>query len=547
MKKIGLKILIPLFYFISINKLFSILNSKQSEIIRSGLIAISTDPPQVTDWIYRDTFLFLFAYAICAILVVLILALSKKYFILIGNDTWQTTIFYFLLTASIVIYKIPYGYYSENKKYGFAILFLLLSLSTAFFWNYIVTTIPKIKPVFIRYYDFIIYFLVGFSTVQRLIAFYLDPNLLYRDDDPFIYYDQALKIFENNTTPPSDISQGMIYFLAFCFKIFGVGQIVPKLILIVIGAIGMFCAIKLAYEVSKSQLISLIVGIFYLTSSHYVSFSNFFWNENLFHPLFSIILYINHRALSKKESFAIVVQVIVCITFSFYLSLLRSWFPFVFSLFILSYISKSNNRTQNLHIFSILLLFVFSYIVSKMILLGWSGSVFVTSNSHINLIIGNNPYSQGTYTRHWKTFADANGVDANGNEIFSHLYEYYLNNPIAFIYNFVKKFFLWFVGTGGPRMFTDYYQHPLSIAQYFYRITVSIFVITGLLRVYTLKIYNILIVYLAIFGIHMIYFVDYRFTLTSMQLQAILFSFGLVHFLNRIKEFNFFAPNKETQ
>lgn len=95
---------------------------------------------------------------------------------------------------------------------------------------------------------------------------------------------------------------------------------------------------------------------------------------------------------------------------------------------------------------------------------------------------------------------------------------------------------LWFVGAGGPRPLGNYYQHPLLISQYFYRISISLLLLVGLIRLIKHKKFILPSAYLSILFVHLVFFVDYRFTLTAMPIQAVLVPFGIIVMANIIKK-----------
>jgi hypothetical protein len=218
------------------------------------------------------------------------------------------------------------------------------------------------------------------------------------------------------------------------------------------------------------------------------------------------------------------------------LTLLRSWFPVIafiwlIYLFYKIFYYQTNISKKILQFLTVIFLYVF-FLFSYNYHFSKNNKGVVTSNSAINLLIGNNPYSQGTYTRHWVTFTRDYNIDVTKNDFMKKVIEINLENPMLIASNTSKKLLLWFFSAGGPRPISPYYQHPLLIPQYFYRITVFLFLLFGIRTLYKYKKGSIIIfLYFIIFSIHMVYFADYRFTLTAMPFQAIIVSFGFLKLL----------------
>ena len=217
-----------------------------------------------------------------------------------------------------------------------------------------------------------------------------------------------------------------------------------------------------------------------------------------------------------------------------FLTLFRSWFPVLgltWILFLLyqAYLNRSSWFKKIVIIFTSLIFLSSLYFYSNHYN---SQKGLATSNSSINLLIGNNPYSQGTYTRHWVTFVRDYRINLEDKNYIAQVIKINIDSPLIILNNIKNKAFPWFLGAGGPRPISSYYQHPLLAMQYFYRFTVFLLFLFGISFLFRFRKGKILILlYSIVFLIHMIYFADYRFTLTVMPLQAIIVSFGIMKIL----------------
>jgi len=507
------------------------LQSRFNEIFNSVIYPLSCEPPIVTKWIYRDNFYTLGGYAFLAIVsYIYSFRLKPKY------QIFQSKFNNFLLTIAIVFLTLnlrlnPNSFFYV-KKWTYCFLAILLLFTIIQFPQ----VVKCIYRSICRRLSLFILIVSFFSFFQNLISIYLDPLILHEGDDPNSFWKMALDLLEGKKIE-TVFSPGMAYFLYLNFRVFGVEQIYPKLGMAAISAVGLYLLLRFIREITLSRLSVVFTGIFYLTSSHYVSFSNMFWNENLFHPFFSIFLFLtlqlrrNYR-LSKRIFFAGAIGFVAVV-----LTFFRSWFPFVFFVYILLFFFEflRNQKEFFLVVFVSFLSFGGFYFLTKHWIIKNEG-IFLSSNLHFNLILGHHPYSQGTYSRHWVTYSKEKNLDILSPELAKEVLNENLRNPYLVLKNFTKKWILWFFGVGGPRPHSIYYQHPLSLPQAFYRITVSLFVFLGTFYLVSKKRLLIPFTYLAITGIHLVFFADYRFTLTAMPLQAILASYGFHIGFRRIRD-----------
>jgi hypothetical protein len=512
----------------------------QSKELNLAFESLKTEPPGIINFIYTEAYYFILLYSIIFIINYANFLVGKSLKIL---NFSVKTILIFLTVNCIIFLSHSKEETLTNSKVIFYIAFLFLILFFLIFSRHNPFSAKSLKIKINEYYNVIFYALIFFSTMQRVIALIIDPNLLPEGDDPRTFYIQALSFLETNSySPSSGFSPGMSLYLWTIFKFCGQGQLVPKVILIFIGLIGIISLGKFAKSYFHSKLLPLIILIFYISSSHYVSFGNQFWNENLFNPIFSFYLFITWKLyITKEKKLFILLGILVIPVLILFLTLLRSWFPLLFLLHILFliYFIKPNNNIL-LKRLTLVFMLIISFAYLNLYSIQYSNRLGLpTSNSSINLLIGNNPYSQGTYTRHWVTFIKDYKIDIDDPNYIWRVLDINVKNPIVPLNNLIKKFTLWTIGAGGPRPISNYYQHPLSIPQYIYRISIffiMIFGIQSLLKFNKIKI--LFFLYFFIMIIHLMYFADYRFTLTAMPLQSIFVSIGTVKIFDFIYKTN---------
>ncbi|EQA35844.1 putative membrane protein [Leptospira inadai serovar Lyme str. 10] len=537
LQKLFSKIITLFLFSIIVTALFRFLNSEQSNIINASIQAMSVDPPLVTKWIYRDSFYFLLGYGVWISLILVTLKFLSKFNLLFDDKIVTTALVLISISMALMLRDIPDVFYDSRKRNVIIAFLVIFSIALVFKGSFIQELSRRVARILNEKYAILVGLIVLLGLLQRLLALQFDDGLLQSGDDPKTFYESAINLYENGIRPNLGFSPGMSYFLFACFKIFEIGQLIPKILLALIGMLGLFCSIETARIFIKSKFAGIAAGVFYLTSSHYVSFSNQLWNENLFNPLFSIFIYINLVALRKSGIKYIILQILITVFAGICFSLLRSWFPLVFLVFLAGYCfeSRNGNILRKAQLILIALLFCFSYL-SPRFLGGQDDGLIATNNSQVNFVIGNNPYSQGTYTRHWVTFVAESKLDVNSKEMANYLVQIYKKNPELVFTNLYKKLMLWFVGAGGPRPLGNYYQHPLLISQYFYRISISLLLLVGLIRLIKYKKFILPSAYLSILLVHLVFFVDYRFTLTAMPIQAVLVPFGIIVMANIIKK-----------
>lgn len=523
---------------LALKRLWAPLAAKQWSLLAAVQNALQPEPPLVIDWIYAEVYWMLGAYGLVCfgVLAVALLASRLRLF----ANSWRALLFYGGVASATIIYLSQQQIYSVTKSAALAILlsFLLISL---------ITYPESVRPFVLhlsawmeRNHLIALTVLVAISTIQRLISLYIDPHLLVDGDDPNTFFEQALRFHSGGVAPDSHFSPGMPIYLHFWFQLLGVGQFFPKLGLIAFGAVGLFFLADFVRGFFRCSGLALGVLIFYIASSHYVSFSNQLWNENLFHPLFSVFLWASWRLFAVR-SFALQASLAIltgCLIFA--LTLLRSWFPLpgaIWVIFLALKMRQQNGSVRRSVVFAVAVLCLSAtlfmlyqrYVAQK-------NSVTATTNWPINLLIGNNPYAQGTYTRHWVTFVRDYKVDLRTANLPQQIIEMNLKDPAMALRNLVRKALLWFFSAGGPRPISSYYQHPQSIAQYFYRISVFLLLCFGLFsQRRSWQTLALCAVYAAVWGVHMVFFADYRFTLTMMPIQAILACLGGGYLLSKAR------------
>lgn len=506
---------------------------QSSKIIRESYQALIHEPPLLTRWIYRDNFYILIGYFFILFLVWIYLFIIPPFFWLFRNFSDQLLLC--ILSVFLILnLKINKSLYLVQKK--FTIIFIAMILFFLFL-KYKIQFKKAIKTILLHK-NLEVYLIPFISLIQLGIAVYLDPLNLPEGDDPFYYYQTALDILKNKDFNSFPLSPGMTYFIAFSFSIFGNSIYYPKILLGIINALGLFFLLKFISKFFKSRLVTLVAGLFYLSNSHFVSFSIMFWNENLFHPLLSIFLYLFQLySFTKKNLLLKFFLFFTLILISILMVFTRSWFPWFFIIFCLAWIVNLKfKKISILPTLLLLIIFPIFYLLS-INYFNKTNSIFLTSNFNNNFVIGNHPYSQGTYSRHWVNYSQEVGLNINSKEIFYKVIDDNIKNPYITIKNLTKKSILWFFGTGGPRPHSLYYQNPLSIPQAFYRITASLLLFFGVYFIIKKDGWVIPIAYFSIFIVHLIFFADYRFTLTAMPFQSVLVAFGLIHIIFYLKKY----------
>ncbi|WP_125232003.1 hypothetical protein [Leptospira harrisiae] len=525
--RIILKFSILLAIAFCFQKLIAFANANQARILFENLSFSATDPPLVGPWLYRDIY-----YQLGCFLLLLTTAFLYLFVLpdtlCLHNTRMKNLVLLIWMIIFLLTIKLKPDTYSPFKKY------LVISFATALYLVLVFhhQLLRDFYEWVISRINLTIFLIVMISTFQRFIALYFDPFFLAEGDDPKTYFSAAKALLEGEDFLQGSFSRGMTIFLYYCFRMFGEGQVVPKILMILIGAVGLYCLLSFILGYTKKKAVVVLVGLFYLLSSHYVSFSNQFWNENLFHPFFSMYLFLFYRLKSESSSYSKVLFCFGILLVVFVLTELRSWFPIVFILSVLIYLISNRRRISRAVMPITILLLFFVINVAFKGKVDRPSPLFASTNMEFNFLVGNNPYAQGTYSRHWFTYSEEINLSQNKDEIFRNVLFANLKNPNILIHNLWKKTVLWFWGAGGPRPISIYYQNPLSLSQTLYRSLLTVFLFIGIYRSLIDKDFLIGSMYLMIFSVHLIFFADYRFTLTAMPLQAILVSYGLLFIWN---------------
>ena len=154
--------------------------------------------------------------------------------------------------------------------------------------------------------------------------------------------------------------------------------------------------------------------------------------------------------------------------------------------------------------------------------------VLVTDNFHYNLAIGNNLYSQGTYSNHAELLGKELGINFHGPEGTEYLLEYMREHPEHAVGMFAKKTALWFIGAAGPRHTTNYCAHPLSPMLAYYRIGLFLLGLYGGFLLPRLLRFHLLFIGIVASGVYIAFFADYRFTLAVIPHYALACAMGLI-------------------
>ncbi|WP_205287215.1 hypothetical protein [Leptospira abararensis] len=542
--RIILRCLVLFVIAFSFLKLIGYVNSNQSRILLENMSFSATDPPTVGPWLYRDIYYQLGCFLVFVLVgVVYLFVLPQD--LRLHQDRFRNLILYIVMIVVLLTIKLKADSYLPLKKY-FVIAFVI---TLYFLFITRPNVFQNLYDRFTKRMDLAILGLVFVSTIQRFTALYFDPFSLIKGDDPETYFSAAKALFSGQDLLNGSFSRGMTWFLFHCFQLFGEGQLVPKIMMILIGAVGLYCLLRFTLDYTGSKAVTILVALFYLFSSHYISFSNQFWNENLFHPIFSIYLFLLFKSKSGKNVYKKLIHGITVLFLALVLSEFRSWFPLVFIVSIVVYYANSIFRISNVVYPVCLLFFYFVASTGGKERIDSSVPLIASSSMEFNFLVGNNPYTQGTYSRHWLTYSEEVQLSKNKDEIFQHILQINLKNPQIIIQNLWKKTVLWLWGAGGPRPLAVYYQNPLSLSQTLYRCLLTVFLFLGIYQLVIKKEFLICFLYLIIFWIHLVFFADYRFTLTAMPLQAILVSYGLFSivkanwFRNSFLKQNDFLPN----
>jgi len=524
----GIIVLISLVTIQFIIKAFENIQTNLHQLVFTSFL---TDPPGIIDFIYKESYYFVLLYFILLLINYAVYLFERKLNIFSSS---LTSVAFLLIVNSILILSRNKNVVLAAYKAKIYITILLLLLIALFLHSTIKRKLSiNFESLYKNNYKLIFFGLIFISTIQRSIALYVDPNLLIEGDDPGNFYTQAQSFLNTNSYAPNPVfSPGMSLYLYSIFKFCGEGHLVPKILLIVIGSIGLYSIATFAKLYFHSKEIPIAILIFYISSSHYVSFSNQFWNENLFNPILGIYFLLTWKiCVSKNKKSIFLLTVFILPFLQLFLSLLRSWFFLLAAIHILILIFKikRNYGSSFKRSFLFLSMIIFSFYLFLYSVNFSTKNGLPTSNSSINFLIGNNPYSQGTYTRHWVRFVSDFNINLNDPNYTREIIKLNLQNPMIPLKNIFKKITLWTIGAGGPRPISNYYQHPLSIPQYFYRITCFLFMAYGMIKFSKYSKLNLLsLLYLVIVMVHIVYFADYRFILTAMPIQSIFVSIGLL-------------------
>lgn len=508
--------------------------SLQSQIKEMNLVS---PPPKISFWIYEEIVYFLPLMVFILISGTLLSYLSQKLIPLkLASDHFLLT---FILTLLLILPS-QEAYFSPRRSFEYSLALVSFFLAYIYLRDHFISGF-KNKLRFS--YNQLIFFGVLLSTLQRLQSLWIDSYELFVFDDPFTYYNTSKSFLTGPIQIPEAYNPGMFFYLYSVLQIFGEGHLFPKLIMVFWSSLGLYYLSLFIKNFFHSEDLSLIAILIYLTSSHYVEFSNQYFNENIFHPTLSIFLYQTHflsSGKSSRKSLGHILSLLLMIG----LTLMRSWFP-PFGIFWYFYLLLSNKKPKN-HFFKLLL--IYSLILLFYIISMYSYNFYfhnkirflVIDAFKLNFIIGNNPYSHGTFTWHWLHFQNENHfyTDSDGYKI---LIRYLRDHPIFWIKLLFQKSIVWFLGAGNPRPQNNFYMQPIHFAQYFYRFLSFLLLILGSIRLLRSKKFIVFpILYLIVLGIHLLIFVEHRGVLSIMPLSTILISMGILELKQFAKNSSFF-------
>lgn len=444
----------------------------------------------------------------------------------LSNDVRLSFLLSILLLLLAVTVKIPKSDYYVGRRVFMAVAFIAVfavawfsrsKLSIAYQW----LKQPKNANV-------VAYILIGLSIIQRLISLYVRPDILAEGDDPLYYHNSAVALAKQGILPGSYFSPGLPYYLGIFYKVFGVKILSAQISLIVLSTISLIILYRVVKRYYGGPLVGVITLLVFNLHSQYIASASQFLNDHFFMLLLPIFLWLIHRITElSKFGLSIIILSISLGFFLFVMSLFRSWAPILLVVlfimpFFLRYKFSSFFGFQNL--FLIILPFIIFVICSfgyKNLTKENQSTVATTSNLATIIIQGNNPYSQGAYSRHLQTYTRELGLENDINKVLPILWQYCIDHPFHLPTVFSKKAVLWFWGAGNPKYFGGYYLAPLSLAAYYLRIFWFLLSIAGFYLLAQDKKYVPTLLYFAMSVTFILLFLEHRFLLVSLPIQAI--------------------------
>lgn len=453
----------------------------------------------------------------------------------LSNDVQLSFLLSILLLVLAVTLKIPKSDYYVGRRVFMAVAFIAVfavvwfrrsQLSIAYQW----LKQPTNSNV-------VAYVLIGLSIIQRCISLYVRPDILAVGDDPLYYHNSAVAFAQEDILPGSYFSPGLSYYLGIFYKVFGVKILSAQISLIALSIFSLTILYRVVKRYYGGPLVGVMTLLVFNLHSQYIASASQFLNDHCFMLLLPIFLWLVHRITElSKFGLSIIILSISLGFFLFVMSLFRSWAPILLIvLFIMPVLMNhklsSLFSSQNLFICILpFIIFVISSFGYKTLTKENQSTVATTSNLATIIIQGNNPYSQGAYSRHLQTYTQELGLENDINKVLPILWQYCIDHPFHLPTVFAKKAVLWFWGAGNPKYFGGYYLAPLSLAAYYLRIFWFLLSMAGFYLLAKDKNYVPTLFYLAMSATFILLFLEHRFLLVSLPIQAI----AIGYFVDRL-------------
>lgn len=481
--------------------------------------------PVSQPWASRDLVIYLISFT-------LICVLSFAYFIFMGSvsrinrafefDRVRFLIFLCLSFILITTANINVHYLWVIKKYFYFFSVFLVTIFILIRYDLFLKFIHNFYVGIKLYSRQLAWILILFSFLQRIVPILLfDPHILRNGDDPKTFFDAAVKILNFKKPPPVLFSCLMPYFLVIVFSIFGIHILPAKIILTILLSFAMFFVYKVAIEIFQEPCIGIFSLIYFIINNHIVYFSFQLWNENLF--LILLIFYIYFLVLLVKYNQHLFKLTFILSLLTALMTLARTWA--ILFLAIYAICVGKNKKCLLLVFFHIAMTLMFIFPHSFFESMAHHRMIFVSDNASYNFNVGNNPLSQGCYTRHFIKYSEGLKDSPDSFEVTKNILAYNFLHPLQFFILLTKKILLWFFGAPQARPISIFYSHPLSQELFYFRIIMSILTLFFLFHIRNTR-YNFLtFLFILITLIHVIFFVDYRFTIMIAPFQALAFGY----------------------
>lgn len=512
-----------------LKKVQSWLNPSYGEMLQ----ALTPLPPPMP-WVYHPVLWLPFCLAVSMILVSVLFFLLRR----AGLQRNETFILSFLGFCLSLLLAVPHSHYVPAKRAVIGIALIIVA-----YW--LIARPAEIKNVVHRLYDpkqarLFAIALIFVSIAQRFIAMFMQQQIFVEGDDPHIYHSSAQDILKGGWPHPI-FSPGMSFYLAGVYAVFGVREWVPAVIMIVASGPALYALYRTVVQYYGGPLVGIFTILLFNLNSQYVAMSNHFWNENVFILLMPFALYFFHRSFdSGVDLRSRFLHAIVLGIFLGLMTLFRSWTPALVValavMIIFSYRSVSVAESlRRIAFLAVSVLFMAAitggYIYLRSEYSGYRG--YISSNTLDVFIVGNNPYSQGSFTRHFYTFARDLGLSVESKEFQQAVLRYNVYHPLHFLTMLGKKLLMWFWGAPHPKYMGGYYLMPLALAAYYFRILFFFLAAYGFVRLLREKRPLPLLIYAVLTLVFSVLMVEHRFALIGFIPQSIAVAWVLASHVSR--------------